>query len=247
MPHHIVDDLYQIGKSVTGRDGWCEAVRVHVLLNEGRPLIFDSGSHLHTGEIIADLKALIGDNAPAHVFLTHTELPHTGNIDAILKEWPDTTLVVSSGILPHVELPWWVREDQVGFGYAGTLGTYAGREIAFLDGILKDQPGTHWMFDPRTGTLFSADAFGYYFPEEADDRFDHQIEGGVPQAWIHSYHEAAFRFLPMVLGDRVNADFDRLFTKRDVRVLAPTHGNAVIGDVPRFIEKFKTSITEICR
>ncbi len=247
MLRHVVDDLYQIGESLSGANGWHEAVRVYVLLNDGNPLIFDSGSHLHSGQIMSRLRELLGDGQPKHVFLTHTELPHTGNISAITKAWPDVHLVVSSGILPHVELPWWVTEDQVRFAYAGTTEAYAGRDIAFLDGILKDQPGTHWMFDGRTGTLFTADAFGYFFPAEADPRFDDELENGVPMDWIRQYHASAFRFLPLVSGAKVSDDFTRLFAARDVRVLAPTHGNAVRRDVPRFVGKFQNAIHEICQ
>ena len=158
MPIHISADLYQIGESVCGTDGWCEAVRVYVLLNNGRPLIFDAGSHLHTAPLMADLKCLIGDMKPSYVFLTHTELPHTGNMTAIRNAWPDIEFVVSSGILPHVELPWWVKPASVRFGYPGTDEIFAGRRISFLDAMLKDQPGTHWMYDHQTGTLFTADA-----------------------------------------------------------------------------------------
>ena len=85
MAIHVSGDLYQIGESVGGADGWCEAVRVYVLLNDGQPLIFDAGSHLHTAPIMADLKELLGGTKPAFVFLTHTELPHTGNMSAIAK------------------------------------------------------------------------------------------------------------------------------------------------------------------
>lgn len=246
MLRHVADDLYQIGESLAGASGKHEAVRVYVLMNGGAPLIFDTGSHLHSGAIMAELRELLGEQAPGHVFLTHTELPHTGNISTIAKAWPEVRFVVSSGILPHVELPWWVREEQVRFAYAGTTERYDGREIAFLDGILKDQPGTHWMFDGATGTLFSADAFGYYFPAEADPAFDDELEDGIPRDWVRDYHAAAFRFLPLVSGEKVAADFAQLFARRDVRVIAPTHGNAVRGDVPRFASRFDHAIREIC-
>ncbi|WP_174149140.1 MBL fold metallo-hydrolase [Leisingera sp. ANG59] len=244
---HVKDDLFQIGESVAGRDGWHEAVRVYVLMNDGCPLLFDSGSHIHSGEIMAELKSLLGDTAPGYVFLTHTELPHTGNIKLILDVWPDTKLVVSSAILPHVELPWWVADDQVLYGYAGTEETYGGRRISFLDGILKDQPGTHWMYDGTTGTLFTADAFGYLYPGAADLKFDDELEDGIAGDWLKRYHESAFRFLPMVSGAKVTADIARVFRKRDVRAIAPTHGNAVRHDIAQCIDRFNNAILEICR
>lgn len=245
MLRHVRDDLYQIGESVAGRDGWHEAVRVYVLLNDGCPLLFDSGSHIHRGAIMEELKTLLGNVAPGYVFLTHTELPHTGNIQAILEAWPETKLVASSAILPHVELPWWVREEQVLYGYAGTDEIYGGRHISFLDGILKDQPGTHWMYDAQSGTLFTADAFGYLYPGEADLKFDDELR--VEVEWLRRYHESAFRFLPQVSGAKLLAEIDQVFDKRDVRVIAPTHGNAMRQDIDRCRDRFSQAIKETCQ
>ena len=149
---------------------------------------------------------------PAYVFLTHTELPHTGNMSAIAKAWPNIEFVVSSGILPHVELPWWVKPESVQYGYPGTDEVFAGRRISFLDAMLKDQPGTHWMYDHQTETLFTADAFGYLFPMSADQQLDDDLEDGIPADWLRRYHEAAFRFLKLSSGDHVIADFDRVFS-----------------------------------
>jgi len=247
MIRNVRDDLYQVGESVEGHDGLHEAVRVYVLLNDGCPLLFDAGSHIHRGEIMNDLKELLGNTAPGFIFLTHTELPHTGNLSAILEEWPETKLVVSSAILPHVELPWWVKEDQIQYGYAGTNNEYGGRNISFSDAILKDQPGTYWMFDAETGTLFTADAFGYLYPSHADLKFDDELNKGVPGEWSQNYHESAFRFLSMVRGEKVNLDIDKVFAKRDVRIIAPTHGNAIRGNVLLHVDRVKQGILEICK
>ncbi|WP_372803604.1 MBL fold metallo-hydrolase [Paracoccus seriniphilus] len=245
MLRQVVGDLYQIGESVQGEDGWHEAVRVYVLLNDGCPLVFDSGSHVHRGQIMAELKELLGDAPVGYVFLTHTELPHTGNISAILQEWPEAKLVVSSAILPHCELPWWVKDEQVQYSQAGTESVYAGRRISFSDGILKDQPGTHWMFDARTGALFTADAFGYFFPQSAATSFDDELEDGVPADWLQRYHLNAFRFLPLVDGAKVVSDIAKVFAKRDVQVIAPTHGNAIRGNVPQCVTRFNEAIMGI--
>lgn len=247
MLRHVKDDLYQVGESVAGHDGLHEAVRVYVLLNDGCPLIFDAGSHLHSEEIMSSLKDLLEGVSPGYVFLTHTELPHTGNLNVILNEWPDVKLVVSSGILPHVELPWWIKEEQIQYAYAGTDEIYGGRHISFLDGILKDQPGTHWMYDARTGALFTADAFGYIYPSDADAFFDDELEGGIPMEWLRDYHAGAFRFLPYVNGNKMMDDFHKVFAKRSVNVIAPTHGNAIRGDVPETLKRFEVAVRGVCQ
>lgn len=103
------------------------------------------------------------------------------------------------------------------------------------------------MYDATTGTLFSADAFGYLFPASADLVFDDELDGGIPGDWLRRYHVSAFRFLPLVRGAKVNADIARVFAGRDVRILAPTHGNAVRGDVARLVDRFNKAVTAICR
>ncbi|MEZ5924632.1 MAG: hypothetical protein R3D57_09635 [Hyphomicrobiaceae bacterium] len=246
MLRHVVGDLYQVGESVAGSDSWHEAVRVYVLFNDGCPLVFDAGSHLHRAPIMSDLKELLNGAAPGYIFLTHTELPHTGNLSAILAEWPDVKIVVSSSILPYSELPWWVRIEQVKYARAGRTEVYGGRPIAALDGILKDQPGTQWMFDERTGALFTADAFGYLHPESAATTFDDELDDGIPVDWLRRYHEGAFRFLPMVSADKVNADIAKVFATRHVRVIAPTHGNAIRGNVGQGVARLRQAIQEIC-
>ena len=247
MLRQVTEDLYQIGDSVTGSGPWLEAVRVYVLKNNGCPLVFDSGSHLHKNQIMAELKELLGDTAPAYIFLTHTELPHTGNIKTILDTWPNAKLVVSSAILPHVELPWWVTEDQVRYGYPGTVEIYGGREIALMDGFLKDQPGTHWMYDRWTQTLFTADAFGYMIPPEADLKFDDELPDGIEMEWIRRYHAGAFRFLPMCRGNKLIKEMDSVLARQPVGVIAPTHGNAIRATVPQTIERFHQAVSEICQ
>lgn len=247
MLRHVSGDLYQIGESVSGHDGWHEAVRIYVLLNDGCPLVFDAGSHIHSAQIMADLSELLGDIPPAYVFLTHTELPHTGNLSSILQKWPDTKLVVSSGILPHVEMPWWIDKDIISYGYAGTHEIYGGRAISFLDGILKDQPGTHWMYDEVTGTLFTADAMGYLYPSSADLLFDDELDNGIEMSWMSRYHESAFRFLPYVVYDKMMADFAKLYHKRDIKIMAPTHGNAIRGDIAAFKTQFADVMKGLCR
>ena len=103
------------------------------------------------------------------------------------------------------------------------------------------------MFDETTGTLFTADAFGYMFPKAADEKFDDEIENGIPIEWLKSYHQSAFKFLEMVSGDKVNADLEKVFAKRDVKVIAPTHGNAIRGDIDAHVTRLSKAISEICQ
>jgi len=103
------------------------------------------------------------------------------------------------------------------------------------------------MFDEQTGTLFTADAFGYLFPQSADAKFDDELENGIPVEWVRRYHESAFRFLPQVRSAKVNADIAKVFAKRNASVIAPTHGNAIRGNVDQHVKRISQAMLEICQ
>ena len=144
MIRNVTADLYQIGACVEGERGH-EAVRVYVLQNEGHPIILDCGSQLHRAEIMADLDEVLGGAAPAYVFLTHSELPHSGNLQQIVERWPEIQVLISSLLLKYIELAPIMPLDQITAVDPGTTLEMAGRELRFVNALLKDQPGTQWI------------------------------------------------------------------------------------------------------
>ena len=82
MIRNVSQDLFQIGNCVAGQSGY-EAVRVYVILNEGHPILIDCGSHLYRVELMQELETLLGTTTPEYIFLTHSELPHSGNLQKI--------------------------------------------------------------------------------------------------------------------------------------------------------------------
>ena len=103
MIRHVTDDLYQIGEHVAGAYGR-EAVNVYVLLNDDRPILIDCGSHLHKASIMAEMDEVLDGRIPSHIFLTHSELPHAGNITSVITKWPDIQLIVSSFMAAYIEV-----------------------------------------------------------------------------------------------------------------------------------------------
>ncbi len=245
MIQHITNDLYQIGECVPGENGH-EAVRVYVLINEGRPILIDCGSHLHRTPLMAELDRLLEGSAPEYVFLTHSELPHSGNLRKITARWPAIRVIVSNVLLPYIELAPVLPLEQITTANPGSSHTFAGRTLKFLDALLKDQPGSQWILDPETRTLFTGDGFGYYHLEGACELFSDEIPGGITEEQFRLFHRNAFRFLRWVLYERFAADLERLFERQDIGILAPIHGNA-IRDVPAHLERLKRAIASICR
>jgi flavorubredoxin len=244
MLRHITEDLYQIGECVVGEGGH-EAVRVYVLLNNGRPILIDCGSHLHRAKVMAELDELLAGAVPEAIFLTHSELPHSGNLQMVAEKWPDIQVWVSNVLLPYIELAPVLPLGQITAVTPGTIFEFGERRLEFVDALLKDQPGSQWLYDSLTKTLFTGDGFGYYHTPEQCELFSDEMEEGITVEQLRPYHHNAFRFLRWVIPERLNADMDKMFQKRDVQIIAPIHGNA-IRDVRLHVGRLQTAVAEIC-
>ena len=245
MLHNITADLYQVGECVDGEHGH-EAVRVYVLMNSGRPILIDCGSHLHRTEVMRELEALLAGTTPEYIFLTHSELPHSGNLQKIATTWPNIKVIVSNIMLAYIEIAPVLPLEQITAVTAGTTLELAGRTLQFVDALLKDQPGSQWIYDPITGALFTGDGFGYYHPADTCEYFSDEIDGGIPEEYFREFHRNAFRFLRWVIPERLNDDLGKTFRQLDVKIVAPSHGNAIRGDIPIHLERLKRTISNIC-
>lgn len=245
MIKHVTDDLYQIGEHVAGGYGR-EAVNVYVLLNDDRPILIDCGSHLHNTSIMAEMEQVLAGRAPEYIFLTHSELPHAGNIASVAEKWPGIHVLVSNVMLPYIEVLPVLPLSQISQVVPGHTISYPGRTLTFVDALLKDQPGSQWIYDSRTQTLFTGDGFGYYTTAARIDRFGDELAGGVAVEQFAAYHQTAFHYLRWIKPDRFNADLDRMFANRPVSVIAPIHGNAIRAEIPTHVDRMKAAIEQIC-
>lgn len=245
MIRHIIADLYQVGECVSGATGH-EAVNVYVLMNGGHPILIDCGSQLHRAGIMQVLNELLAGQSPDYVLLTHSELPHAGNLAQVARQWPQVKVIVSNVMLPYIEIAPVLPLEQITALKPGAILTVAGRKLQFVEALLKDQPGSQWIFDPQTGALFTGDGFGYYHPAEQCGRFSDELAGGVSVEQFRDYHRAAFRFLRWVIAEKLIADLERLFLRYHVQIIAPIHGSAIRSAVPEHVSRLKLALTQIC-
>ncbi len=246
MIRHVTDDLYQIGEYVENEYGF-EAIHIYVMLNDGRPILIDCGSHIHRESVMAELDEVVGDSVPEYIFLTHSELPHAGNIAAVAEKWPSIKVIVSNVMLPYIEVLPVLPLEQMTQVVPSTTIQSPTRTVEFLSALLKDQPGSHWIYDSRTQTIFTGDGFGYFVPESAVGALSDEISGGIATQWLADYHRVAFRFLQWIKPDRLNADLDTMFGNRPVSNIAPIHGGVIRGaeQVQVHLGRLKTALAAV--
>ena len=244
MIRHVTGDLYQIGEYVENEYG-VEAVQIYVLLNDGKPILIDCGSHLHRRSIMDALGELLGDTSPEYIFLTHSELPHAGNIASVAEKWPDIQVIVSNVMLPYIEVLPVLPLENITQVVPGTKLEFPTRTLEFVDALLKDQPGSQWIYDPRGKTLFTGDGFGYFHNSADLQKFSDEVEDGITIEQFQNYHRVAFRFLRWIKPERLNADLDRMFGNREIDIIAPIHGNAIRGNVSTHLNRVKEALAAV--
>lgn len=245
MIRNITADIYQVGECVSGADGH-EAVQVYVLMNNGQPILVDCGSQLHRVGIMQALNELLAGLTPSYVLLTHSELPHAGNLAQVARQWPQVNVIVSNVMLPYIEIAPVLPLAQITALRPGATLQVAGRTLEFVEALLKDQPGSQWIFDRQTGTLFTGDGFGYYHAAEQCGRLSDELNGELTVEQFQTYHRTAFRFLRWVVAERLNADLAKLFARYPVNIIAPIHGHALRGDVTKHVARLQHALTHIC-
>lgn len=202
--------------------GWLSANNVVCIGPEGAAVV-DTGYCTHSEQTVALVQGLLGAQPLQRIFNTHLHSDHCGGNAALQDRWPALRTAIPPGLAAAVAA-WdplalgYERDGQVCPRFRHQDLVLPGTEIQLGDRCWQvhaapgHDPDSVVLFEPRSGTLISADAlwesgFGIVFPEldgddaafdEVSSTFD-LIEGLRPQ-WVIPGHGRVFRFGHDVLG-----------------------------------------------
>lgn len=161
------------------------------------------------------------------------------------EQWPNIKVIVSNVMLPYIEVLPVLPLEQITQVVPGTKIDCASRTIELVDALLKDQPGSHWIHDSRTGALFTGDGFGYFNGEGEIGAVVDSAETHISTQAFAQYHKIAFRFLQWIQPERLSADLRKMFAKRNVQVIAPIHGNAIACDIETHLDNLIEALATV--
>ena len=217
-----------------------EHVSAYLIDHQGQSIIIDTGSFWHREALLAEIEAVTDGAGPDAIILSHSDYPHAGNVGAIETKWADVEVVASSGA-PEFQ------------GLAGarsvsldTRETVCGREFSFIDPPLADRSHTTWIFDHASGILFTADGFGNYHQPGECDWVSTDFEAGIPAEAIFRFHRDTLPWLRFVDPPALRQALNAVFNERDVRWIAPVHGNPIHGDaIEMYIDRLIEALPRI--
>jgi len=184
------------------RDPWsidAEApwIPVGLLLIRGeQPVIVDTGAPADRDGLLAELDRLIDLGAVRWIVLSHEDVDHAGNVEALLARCPAAELVttwttaqqlaLAGTRLPHDRMRWVADGDAIDAG---------DRVIVAQTPPLYDSGTTIGLFDTTSGVYWAADCFATRV-----DRPGRLLEEMDPQAWRDGFIAVHQRATPWVGG-----------------------------------------------
>lgn len=220
-----------------GRDFHTHASAYLVCGSAGNMLI-DTG-HARDGEnIIRHVRSIVGERL-THVFPTHEEYPHAGNLAALMAAFPKAQVVgeVRNFHLYYPEAAQAGRFTQMQAGEQVDLGN---RCITILPAVVHDLPATYWAYDDLAQIMFVSDGFGYSHTEEEHCTL---LSGELPfKPGLDDTRmvlDLALYWTRFADKRAIIADMQALLEKYPTRLVAPAHGNVVtnVAEMGRLMDE----------
>jgi len=192
-------------------------------------VLVDAGEG-HDAELNEEIEAATGGAGIDVVLLTHSILPHTGNVAALKEAWEDATVIAAVGNPAAVGID---AEPSV----TGETEEVAGATFTFIDPLITDVVVSTWIYHHESSTLFTSEGVGHYHAPGECTHLSTDYEDGVPFEYVRAFAADKLKFLDFVDPEKLRIGFDNLLAEYDVERIAPTHGAPIErGDIERYAD-----------
>ena len=176
---------------------------------------------------LANLREVLKDRKPDHLIVQHMEPDHSANIGKFLEEFPDTEIVgnaktfaMISAFFPDIQIK---NTRTVSEGDVLDLGSH---KLSFVMAPMVHWPEVMVTYDSADKVLFSADGFGKFGAQDADE--DWACE--------------ARRYYFGIVG-KYGAQVQALLKKAaalDISIICPLHGPVLTENLGYYIGLYDT-------
>lgn len=166
---NITDDLYYVGASDRRLNKFENLYPIPTgiaynsyLIKDEKNVLLDTSDHAVSELFFENLSAALGGDMLDYLIVQHMEPDHAALLDILLKQYPAVKFVCSAKAKAMIgqffgELG--VEALTIKDGDTLPIGS---RELTFVSAPMVHWPEVMMTYDPKTKTLFSADAFGTF-------------------------------------------------------------------------------------
>lgn len=216
---HVVDDIHVLS-SYEGPTAFGYLPVNAYLISGTEPVLIDTGVSREREPLLQELAHLVPLEDLRWVLVSHEDLDHSGNLEALMEAAPQARLVMNFMGFIKMAAAWRIDPQRVLLVNPGQTFTAGGRHFRVLRPPAFDSSASVGFLDEQTGALFSVDTFGGLVPDTGGDprRFGDQYWAGITL-----FTQSNSPWLPLVDPARFGE------AVRGVRELAPawvmpTHG-----------------------
>ena len=224
MARELTDDVHWITNCNPDGDRHLH-MSEYLIRGEAGTVLVDSGSSHYQEEIIDEIDRLTDGEGPDVVLLTHSTLPHTENVPALVERWGEMETVAATGRYPEI-----VGLPDASPRQLNQPVEFGGRPFTCVHPLLTDVTVSQWVFDHESGVLFTAEAFGHYHDPGTCEQTSAEIEGGIPARHVDEFYLDKLPFVDFLDPERLGDAFETMFDVLDVSYVAPIHGNPVAAE-----------------
>ncbi len=222
--------------------GWMHIhASCYLVVGPERALLVDTGHPAHWATISKTLDELLGGRTLDYVFPTHTEIPHAGNLERLLRRYPDA---IALGDVRDLHLFYPAIADRLEARVAGDVVSLGGDvELELVEPAIRDLPNTLWAMLAPAGILFVSDGFMLSHQVGADDEEAVHAPGEcllttAEVEWPPDLRRVTFVTERSIYWMRFAEPGEAMRRMREAiarhapAFVAPTHSNVVEGAAP---------------
>jgi flavorubredoxin len=201
------------------------------LIDDEKVALVDTIERGFIDDYLERIEEIIGEKKVDYLIINHMEPDHSGALKAIIKHYPDITLVGNKKTFGFVESFYLKHEKIIVVGDGDTLDLGSTR-IQFQTIPMVHWPETMVSFEETNKILFSGDAFGSYGT----------LDGGIfdDEINLDFYEIEVMRYFTNIVG-KYCPHTQRAIKKLaglDIKMIAATHGPIWRSDLDWVLSRY---------
>jgi flavorubredoxin len=179
-----------------------------MVIRSAEPVVVDTGMAENREQFLADVLSLVEPEDIRWVFISHDDVDHTGNVNALMEAAPNAVLVVNWFMTERMGASLDVsplRQRWVGDGEVIDVGD---RKLLTVRPPIFDSPTTRGLFDTATGVYWASDSFATPMLQPVRDVA--QLDGEFWHEGMVMFNQYVSPWLTMVDDAKFQATVDRI-------------------------------------
>lgn len=225
-PTRIADETYLIHDH-QGEGSAPVSIAVNsMVIRAAEPVVVDTGVAENQDQYLSDVFGLVEPDDVRWLFISHDDVDHTGNVNALMDACPNATLVINWFIAERMGESLAVPPSRwrwIGDGESFDVGD---RQLLAVRPPIYDSPTTRGLFDATTGVYWASDAFATPMLQPIRDVAD--LDASFWTDGIATFNHFISPWLAIVDDRRYQATVDRIGALRP-SVIAGCHTPSISG------------------